>query len=193
MELLNKFLGSVHARFNEVREITQSDNVGRKNQASGSGAQKPAPPVPNPKAALKASVTETTSTAIVDLTKPILFMEPLNHIPLENSGEDSFNCDGPIRPNERRGSIFDDGANKKANIKAKEKVLPPRQSTHSSRDKQDLPSPPLAPQVLLATSTQLSRQTTELPPMPLSLFTLPARPVQLIEGKEARLEAVDKF
>uniref|UniRef100_A0A803Q8A4 Uncharacterized protein n=1 Tax=Cannabis sativa TaxID=3483 RepID=A0A803Q8A4_CANSA len=153
------------ARFDEIREITQSEVVP------------------------KALSMEATSTVIVDLTDSTLFEEPLNQVPLENFGEDSYDCDGLIMPKKKCASSSDGGVSKKARVKTKEKVLQQaasrRQATNSRSWKGtssfDDGRPPRR-------STRLQR--TELPPLPPAPFILLVSSVQLTE---VRLEAVDKF
>uniref|UniRef100_A0A803P3X1 Uncharacterized protein n=1 Tax=Cannabis sativa TaxID=3483 RepID=A0A803P3X1_CANSA len=95
MDLLNRFLGNIQSRSEEVWEIAkEGKDKGKKGQTSKSGSQFSAPLVSNSGAASKAPSMEDLSTSIIDLTEPILIVEPLQKVSLENTRGNNSNCDG---------------------------------------------------------------------------------------------------
>uniref|UniRef100_A0A803PS26 Uncharacterized protein n=1 Tax=Cannabis sativa TaxID=3483 RepID=A0A803PS26_CANSA len=146
MGLLNKFFGSVQDLFEEVREITQSDNL-----------EEELPP----KLELKSQDPKHQSES----PKGFATLRPLS-IAIARQVTDSRSQKEETSSNDGR---------------------PPRQSTYSSRDKKDLPSPPLA------TSTQLFRKMTELPPSLCHFFTLSHRLYKLYGRRRSRPRLMDKF
>uniref|UniRef100_A0A803Q8P8 Uncharacterized protein n=1 Tax=Cannabis sativa TaxID=3483 RepID=A0A803Q8P8_CANSA len=181
MGLLNRFLGHIQSRSEEVLEIARGGgDKGKKSQASGGESQQPAPPTLNPEAASKALSKEAVSTSIIDMTEPILVVEPLRRVHMENTRGDNSDYDGPVVINKKWGlmPLMAEGCLGEA---------PKLQGTIRSSNTT------LAPRVILATFTQLSRERTELPPLPLAPFTLLVKTLSMTKGENACLEAVEQF
>uniref|UniRef100_A0A803PMK4 Uncharacterized protein n=1 Tax=Cannabis sativa TaxID=3483 RepID=A0A803PMK4_CANSA len=173
MSLLNNILDAINSRSDEVCEVTkEGKSKDKKRQTSGSGSHKPIPPASSQEATPKALASKDLSTSVIDLIKVVLNMAALQQVPIGNIKEDSSNCDGQV-------------------LVLKKKPI--RRSTRTTKDNQDAPLPPLTPKRIPATTTQLFREKTTLPPLPPPHFNLPIRPMSLLEEARAHMEAIEQF
>uniref|UniRef100_A0A803P1E0 Uncharacterized protein n=1 Tax=Cannabis sativa TaxID=3483 RepID=A0A803P1E0_CANSA len=135
---------------------------------------------------------------------------------MEHVKEDSSDCDGTVLVPRKQSEIANGGAHKKVRVETKEKVeqlaaarrqanesqsrkgfdvcegeMQVRGSTQTTKDNQDLLLPPPTSKNIPATSTQLSREKTTLPPPP--FFNFLVRPTSMLEEVRAHMEAIDQF